>query len=143
MGDNNCFDFKHCDIDLFYNIPDEKIVVIPYYNPLSSYHYQIDEAYTQKIKSLFGDNVKSYYGFKATVVDVYTSGKLLVEPSADEDERKSCDKITLTPHKTQTYGTGLFEVGDSIYIFYDGTINEIYPAYLPNAYFAYIIKKAD
>lgn len=122
-----------------YDIPSEKIVIIPFYNPLSSYYYKVDEEHIEKIKSLFGSNVKSYHTFNATVLEVYSSGKLLVEPFDNEDERKSADKITLTPHKIETYGAGSFEAGDNICVVYDGTINEIYPAYLPNAYFAYLI----
>lgn len=126
-----------------YDIPSEKIVIIPFYNPLSSYYYKVDEEHIEKIKSLFGSNVKSYHTFNATVLEVYSSGKLLVEPFDNEDERKSADKITLTPHKIETYGTGSFEAGDNICVVYDGTINEIYPAYLPNAYFAYLIKNTE
>lgn len=126
-----------------YDVPSEDIIVIPYYNPLSSYYYKIDETYVENIKSLFDGNVKSYYIFNATVLEVYSSGKLLIEPFADEDERKSSDKITLSPHKIETYGVDSFKVGDNICIVYDGTINESYPAYLPNAYFAYLIQDTD
>ena len=126
-----------------YDISSEDIVVIPHYNPLSSYYYKIDDAYVEKVKSLFDGNVKSYHTFNATVLDVYSSGKLLIEPFADEDERKSSDRITLSPHKIEAYGADKFKAGDNICIVYDGTINESYPAYLPNAYFAYLIQNTD
>ena len=70
------------------------------------------------------------YSFFATVLDV-SDHSLLVQPSEDSNERKSSDKISLSfEGKTESIPA----VGDTVKIFYDGTIAESYPAQIFQVY---------
>ncbi|MGN0559142.1 MAG: hypothetical protein ACI4IS_06825 [Acutalibacteraceae bacterium] len=42
-----------------YDIDKKDIVIAPVYNPLSSYHYKIDDAYRIKIQELFWKDMDS------------------------------------------------------------------------------------
>ena len=55
---------------------------------------------------------------------------ILVEPAEDSLERKSSDKI-IVPVDTESAQLTL-QVGDTVKIIYDGMIQELYPAILPN-----------
>lgn len=44
-----------------YDISSDKLYVLPYRNPLSSYYYAIDDAYIEKLKLLFGSTASSPY----------------------------------------------------------------------------------
>lgn len=67
------------------------------------------------------------YQFKATVLSS-RDGTLLVEPFADENEAKSADRFYVTiPEGAET-----FTAGEFVEIVYDGMIQELYPARIPN-----------
>lgn len=68
--------------------------------------------------------------FNATVLEV-TDDSLLVEPFADEEERKSSDRFWVRLPEDTTLS---FAPGDAVEISYDGMIQELYPAVLPNVF---------
>lgn len=76
------------------------------------------------------DNEKeNIYSFSATVLEA-SDKQLLIEPSVDSLEYKSCSKIYIP----LTDGTEDISVGDKITVVYDGLIQETYPAQISNVY---------
>lgn len=71
------------------------------------------------------------YVFYAKVLEI-DDQYLLVEPANNSYESKSSDKINISL-KTINCPENL-EIGDSVIIAYDGMIQELYPAIIPNVY---------
>ena len=70
----------------------------------------------------------SLYQFSGTVLDVQ-DGSLLVEPFEEEAETKTSDRFWVRlPDASEEQ----FAVGDQVQVVYDGMIQELYPAILPN-----------
>lgn len=82
--------------------------------------------------------------FEATVLGV-TEHTLLVEPLADEEERKSSDRISVGTDRISEEDSlaALAEVreGDVVEIGYDGIIMESYPAQLDGVFSIEIVKE--
>lgn len=70
------------------------------------------------------------YQFSATVIS-NRNGRLLVEPFADENEAKTADRFYVP---LPSGNPEAFAEGDLVKIVYDGTIQELYPAIIPNAH---------
>ena len=71
------------------------------------------------------------YEFNAKVLEI-NEQYLLVEPASDSYEAKSSDKIKISlGNVTSPYN---LEIGDSVKIAYDGMIQELYPAIIPNVH---------
>lgn len=87
----------------------------------------IDKENIKKSNGESLDNTQNteYSSFVGTVLEE-TTKYMIVEPNADEEERKSSDKIKIN------YGTDhidyLYGVGRKVVIFYNGFIMESYPA---------------
>ena len=75
--------------------------------------------------------VTTEYAFTATVLDV-SETQLLVAPDEGTPESKSSDKIYL-PLENKT-SWPIPQVGDTVNVVYDGIIQELYPARIPNLY---------
>ena len=71
------------------------------------------------------------YVFQANVLEIGEQ-YLLVEPASDSKESKSSDKIMISLETVNCPEN--IEVGDSVVITYDGMIQELYPAMIPNVY---------
>ena len=69
------------------------------------------------------------YVFNAKVLEI-NEQYLLVEPAGDSNESKSSDKIKVSL-ETVSCPENL-EIGDSVKITYDGIVQELYPAIIPN-----------
>ena len=65
--------------------------------------------------------------FKAVVLELSAEGNVLAEALEGEDVRKSSDLFSFSVKETHESGA---EVGDTVEVFYDGTIAETYPAQL-------------
>ena len=77
------------------------------------------------------DKPNDLYTFEATILEIHDS-YFLVEPSADSHEANSSDKIQVS---TQNADPSVrWQVGDSVRITYNGQIQELYPAILPQVY---------
>ena len=77
------------------------------------------------------DKPDDLYTFEATILEIHDS-YFLVEPSADSRESNSSDKIQVS---TQNADPSIdWQVGDSVRITYNGQIQELYPAILPQVY---------
>lgn len=126
-----------------YDISSDKLYVIPYRNPLSSYYYTIDSEYCEKLKVLFGSTAADVYkpnensvtiasssdlNFRGKIIKIYDNGVLLVEPFSDEEEYTVCDKYAVTVEAIKNYGSTSLKEGEEIRIVYDGFIKETYPA---------------
>lgn len=87
----------------------------------------IDKENIKKSNGESLDNTRNteYSSFVGTVLEE-TTKYMIVEPNADEEERKSSDKIKIN------YGTDhidyLYGIGRKVVIFYNGFIMESYPA---------------
>jgi len=64
------------------------------------------------------------YSFYGKIIEA-KQNYILVEPNEDEEERKSSDKISIGLGE---YNDGMYPVGITVKITYDGTILESYPA---------------
>ena len=71
------------------------------------------------------------YVFDGKVLEIHEQ-HLLVEPASDSRESQCSDKMRITLGDVQA-PEGL-EAGDSVKITYDGMIQELYPAIIPNVY---------
>ena len=71
------------------------------------------------------------YTFTATVLEV-SETQLLVAPAEGTSEAKSSDQIYL-PLEGKT-SWPIPQVGDTVNVVYDGIIQELYPARIPNLY---------
>ena len=71
------------------------------------------------------------YVFDGKVLEIHEQ-HLLVEPASDSRESPSASKIKISLGNVPA-PEGL-EVGDSVTITYDGMIQELYPAIIPNVY---------
>ena len=69
--------------------------------------------------------------FHAKVLEIGTQ-HLLVEPESGSRESKSADKIRISLATVDCPEN--LEVGDTVVIAYDGMIQELYPAIIPNVY---------
>ncbi len=93
----------------------------------------IDKENIKKSNGESLDNTQNteYSSFVGTVLEE-TTKYMIVEPNADEEERKSSDKIKIN------YGTDhidyLYGVGRKVVIFYNGFIMESYPAQINTDY---------
>ncbi len=77
------------------------------------------------------DKPDDLYTFEATILEIHDS-YFLVKPSADSQEANSSDKIQVS---TQNAGpSAQWQVGDLVRITYNGQIQELYPAILPQVY---------
>ncbi len=56
-----------------YDVPSKRISIVPFRNPLSSYWYEIDEAYTERITTLLKDDTQT---IDAAVFDIDKDGSL-------------------------------------------------------------------
>ena len=74
--------------------------------------------------------------FKATVLEVYEGGSILVEPLAEETAiLASADRLTLSAENAVLpEGVAALSVGDTVSIAFDGMIAESYPAQLMGVY---------
>ncbi len=63
--------------------------------------------------------------FSATVIEV-NDGRLLVEPSKDCAESKSSDRIEVAISRLELETD--INIGDTVEVYYDGVIQESYPA---------------
>ncbi len=77
------------------------------------------------------------YFFKATVLETEESS-VLVEPVKGSVERSSSDKIYVYTDNADT-----FKKGDLVNISYDGMIQELYPARIPEASVYYVTECVD
>ena len=69
--------------------------------------------------------------FHGNVLEI-SQQHLLVEPASDSHESKSSDKIMISLATVDCPEN--LEIGDSVPIVYDGLIQELYPAIIPNVY---------
>ena len=77
------------------------------------------------------DKPDDLYTFEATILEIHDS-YFLVEPAADSQEINSSDKIHVS---TQNADPSIqWQVGDLVRITYNGQIQELYPAILPQVY---------
>ena len=74
---------------------------------------------------------KNEYVFNAKVLEIGEQF-LLVEPTSNSNESKSSDKIKISLATVNCPEN--IEVGDSVVIAYDGMIQELYPAIIPNVH---------
>lgn len=71
--------------------------------------------------------------FNAKVIEV-NENNILVEPFENENERKSADKIYVSTDLKSDEQLPEIKKGDYVTISYDGMIQELYPASIPNVY---------
>ena len=71
------------------------------------------------------------YAFTAKVLKI-TEQYLLVEPAGDSNESQCSDKIKISLGTVSCPEN--LEIGDSVKIVYDGMIQELYPAIIPNVH---------
>ena len=71
------------------------------------------------------------YAFDGKVLEIHEQ-HLLVEPADDSRESQCSDKMKISLGNAQAPEE--LEVGDSVTITYDGMIQELYPAIIPNVY---------
>lgn len=77
------------------------------------------------------DKPDDLYTFEATILEIHDS-YFLVAPEAGSQEANSSDKIQVS---TQNADPSVrWQVGDSVRITYNGQIQELYPAILPQVY---------
>ena len=108
-----------------YDMHSGSITVMPYRNPLSSYYYEIDEEYEQKIRALFGNGYAKQgpISFYATVFDTYENNVFVVTPLSNEEEYFVADKIEVTAKKVyDNNGKIPINKGDKVLVIYDGNI---------------------
>lgn len=74
---------------------------------------------------------ESEYAFNAKVLEIGEQ-YLLVEPTSDSNEAKCSDKIKISLDAVNCPEN--LEVGDFVMIAYDGMIQELYPAIIPNVH---------
>ena len=77
------------------------------------------------------DKPDDLYTFEATILEIHDS-YFLVEPAADSQEINSSDKIQVSTQNADP--STQWQVGDSVRITYNGQIQELYPAILPQVY---------
>ena len=77
------------------------------------------------------DKPDDLYTFEATILEIHDS-YFLVEPAADSQEINSSDKIHVSTQNADS--STQWQVGDSVRITYNGQIQELYPAILPQVY---------
>ena len=75
--------------------------------------------------------LNAVYEFNAKVLEI-NEQYLLVEPANDSNEAQSSDKIKISLGNVPS--PDHLEIGDSVKIAYDGMIQELYPAIIPNVY---------
>lgn len=68
------------------------------------------------------------------IVKEINESSILVAVNQDEDEFKSSDLINVSLHQKLEDGTAEFNLGDTVTVYYDGTILESYPALVNNVY---------
>lgn len=106
------------------------------YNLTRFYRYpeskkSIDELWKDIDTSQDGPNsYAEYFEFSATVLEVEEE-RILVEPAEGTRERNSSDKIYVSLPLENTASD--FAEGDAVNISYNGVIQELYPAIIPNA----------
>ncbi len=108
-----------------YDMHSGNITVMPYRNPLSSYYYEIDEEYEEKIRALFGSGYAKQgpISFYATVFDTYENNVFVVTPLSNEEEYFVADKIEVTAKKVyDNNGKIPINKGDKVLVIYDGNI---------------------
>ncbi len=82
-------------------------------------------------KEVYLDRPDDLYTFEAAILEIHDS-YFLVEPSAGFQEANSSDKIQVS---TQNADQSIdWKVGDFVRITYNGQIQELYPAILPQVY---------
>ena len=79
-------------------------------------------------KAAFKEDV---YSFEATVLEVHDT-YLLVEPAEGAWERSSADKIEVSLQDKTSWP--IPQVGDTVNVFYNGELMEIYPARVGKVY---------
>jgi len=77
------------------------------------------------------DKPEDLYTFDAKILEIHDS-YFLVEPSADSHEANSSDKIQVSTQNADP--SAQWQVGDSVRITYNGQIQELYPAIVPQVY---------
>ena len=77
------------------------------------------------------DKPDDLYTFEATILEIHDS-YFLVEPAADSQEINSSDKIQVSTQNADS--SAQWQVGDLVRITYNGQIQELYPAILPQVY---------
>lgn len=87
-----------------------------------------------------GTDSPDSYTFEATVLEV-NSDHLLITPADGTTERTSADKIRIPLDHAHEWE--LPQIGDTVRITYDGIIQEMYPAILPNVSHVERIKTAE
>lgn len=79
------------------------------------------------------NNVHKEPNFEAVVVDT-KENSILVEVDEDEEEYRSSDLISVSLDVELKDSMTHFEVGDTVQIYYDGSIAESYPAQIHTVY---------
>ena len=87
------------------------------------------------------NNVHKEPNFEAVVVDT-KENSILVEVDEDEEEYRSSDLISVSLDVELKDSMTHFEVGDTVQIYYDGSIAESYPAQIHTVYAITLIEPA-
>lgn len=84
-------------------------------------------------KPMTMNDIYSEPNFAGVVTEVYEKA-IVVSVDENEDELKSSDKIRVTLDVKLKDSMTAFEPGDTVKVFYDGTIAESYPAQVNTVY---------
>ncbi len=122
-----------------YDIDRKDITIQPVSNPLSSYHYVIDDAYREKVEELFWLEENRNPTFEATVLEVYDDS-VLVEPYGNGDGMASIDKVFVSTDLIGTNEIPKLKKGMKIRVVYNGQVAESYPPQLLGVFAIYEIK---
>ncbi|MEG0825322.1 MAG: DUF3221 domain-containing protein [Oscillospiraceae bacterium] len=71
--------------------------------------------------------------FSGVVTEVFDRA-IMVAVDENEDERKSCDQMSVSLDVKLKDSMTAFAVGDKVKVFYDGTIAESYPGQINTVY---------